>query len=587
LLTFAAMSYVAKFLCLSLVCLLWTGCKDVPQPVADSRVNDYALYDASGDLHRFSYYNDHKAIVLWVQGNGCPIVRNALTDYHEIASEYSQKGFVFFMLNSNPQDDRLEIQQEASQFNFEVPVLKDSAQLLADALDITLTAEALVLHPTTREILYRGPINNRLDYEVQKEEASSHFLKKALDHILKGKKPTQKKDMTRGCTVTRLSKIQDESQLSYTKDIAPILKERCAVCHIEGGIAPWQMTDYQTIQGWSQMIKQVILSKRMPPWKADPHIGVFENSLALSDSNARKIVAWIDNGLEYGEGEDPLQALPPITKEWKRGIPDEIIDLKTERLPATGVLDYRYQTIPLNNAEVKWLRGIEIQPGNNKVVHHVVVTNTERNKKSLITNRKQRPWTDNYIAISSQGAQATFFPEGTGVMLPEQTELTLQIHYTTTGKPEEDTMRIGLYYHDTPPKKEFYALSPSKNNFSIPPYAQHVPLRVEDSIHRDINIYYVAPHMHYRGKRIQFGVTFPDGSKETVISISDYNFNWQRMYRLEQPFFVPKGSTIWVEGIYDNSFQNPFNPDPSKEIGFGLQSTDEMLIGFFNYTIED
>ncbi|WP_034257740.1 redoxin domain-containing protein [Altibacter lentus] len=581
------MTYIAKCICIIVFCLCWTGCKDVPEPVADSRVNDYALYDVSGDLHRFSYYNDHKAIVLWVQGNGCPIVRNALTDFHEVASEYSQKGFVFFMLNSNPQDDRSEIQKEALQFNFEVPVLKDPAQLIADALDITLTAEAIVLHPTTREILYRGPINDRLDYEVQKQTASNDFLKQALDRILKGKKPTQKEAMTRGCTVTRLSTLHDETQLTYTKDIAPILKERCAVCHIDGGIAPWQMTDYRTIQGWSQMMKQVLLSKRMPPWKADPHIGTFENSLALSDSNARKIVAWIDNGLAYGEGDDPLQELSPITKEWKRGIPDAVIELKTELLPATGVLDYRYQSIPLNNDTAKWLRGIEIQPGNNQVVHHVVVTNTERNKESLITHRKQRPWTDNYIAISSQGAQATFFPEGTGVLLPEQTELTLQIHYTTTGKTEEDKTRIGLYYHETPPGKEFYALSPSKNNFTIPPYAQKVPLRVEDSIHRDINIHYIAPHMHYRGKSIRFGVTFPDGRKETVISISDYNFNWQRMYRLETPFFVPKGSKVWVEGIYDNSFQNPFNPDPSQEIGFGLQSTDEMLIGFFNYTIED
>lgn len=569
------------------VFLTWIGCTNKPKPMADSRTNDYALYDETGGFHRLSYYNDSKAIVLWVQGNGCPIVRSALPDFNKIVSEYTSKGFAFFMLNSNIQDHRDSIQQEAFNYKFQVPVLDDSAQLMADALNITMTAEAIVLHPTTREILFRGPINNRMDYEAQKNVATETYLKDALEAILDKKPPKHQQQMTRGCTVTRLSKINSEDSLSYTQDIAPILHQKCVKCHIVGGIAPWAMTDYDKIVGWSSMMKQVLLSKRMPPWKADPYIGEFEHSLALEDSNARKIVAWIDNGLKRGTGEDILTTIPPLTKVWQKGPPDEIVTLSEEKLPATGVISYRYQKVRLNNTEDKWLRGIEIQPGNTKVVHHIVVTNTERNQISPITGREIRKWTDNFIALGGGGVQATFFPEGSGVFIPKNTELTLQIHYTTTGKEESDQTKIGLYYHETPPEKEFYSLAPSNTEFAIPPFGKNIRLSVVDSIQRDIKLHYVVPHMHYRGKSITFSVQYPDGTKETIVSVPDFSFNWQRLYQLKVPKSIPKGSKIIVEGIYDNTYQNPFNPDPEKEVRFGIQSTDEMLIGFFNYTLDD
>ena len=578
---------VKKIATLLIISIFLSACNRNPKPIADSRNNDYALYDQNGDFHRLSYYNDHKAIVLFVQGNGCPIVRNALTDFHEIVSTYSEKGFVFFMLNSNLQDDREKIKKEALEFGFEVPVLVDSAQLVADELDITLTAEAIILHPTTREILYRGPINNRLNYEVQKDEPSETYLKDALDDILNRKTPVIQQRMTRGCKVTRLSKLNKGTKLTYTEDIAPILTGICVRCHREGGIAPWAMTDYSTIVGWSEMMKEVLLSKRMPPWKADPEVGDFTNSFGLSDSNTRKIITWIDDGLSRGPGKDPMEDLLPYQKTWQEGTPDKVIVLKEETIPASKFIPYRYQKISMDLPEDKWLRGIEIQPGNPKTVHHIVLTNTETNKISPITDRKIQPWTDNFLALSGAADQATFFPEGTGIFVPKGTTLTMQIHYTPTGKVEKDQTRIGFYFHDSIPAKEFYALSPSNTEFVIPPFGKNVKLTVADEISRDIKIHYVVPHMHYRGKSIKISVIFPDGSEKTIISVADYSFNWQWMYKLKEPVSVPKGSKILVEGIFDNTYQNPLNPDPTKELIYGIQSTDEMLIGFFNYTLED
>ncbi len=563
------------------------SCTDRPKPLADNRLNDYALYDTNGDFHRFSTYNDSKAIVLWVQGNGCPIVRNLVTDFNNVFTDYSPKGFTFFLLNSNTQDDREESKKEADDFKFAAPVLMDNAQLLADELDIKITSEAIILHPTSRKIIYRGPINNRLDYEAQKNEPTERYLRDALDAIVKDQPVQSREEMTRGCTVTRLSKDSEKETLTYVDDIAPILSNHCVQCHNPEGIAPWAMSDYETVKGWSTMVKQVLLSKRMPPWKADPLIGEFQNSFALHDSNVRKIVRWINSGMSRGEGTDLLAGLTFEAEEWQMGQPDKILHFKKEEIPATGLIPYRYQKMPLHFKSDTWLKGVEIKPGNSKVLHHIVLTNSERNQKSPITDRKIRPWTDNYIALAAGADELTVFPDSTGVFIPAGTTLTAQIHYTPTGKPEADMTRIGLYLHDSIPEKELFSLSPSNTTFEIEPYEKNAAFSISDTISRDIHIHFVLPHMHYRGKQIKFSVIKPNGVKETLVSVPDYNFFWQYMYKLKRPYFAPKGSVILVEGVFDNSYQNPFNPDPSKDIEFGIQSTDEMLIGFFNYTLDD
>ncbi|NND62722.1 MAG: redoxin domain-containing protein [Flavobacteriaceae bacterium] len=562
----------------------FSGCENKPKTIADSRVNDYALYDEKGNLHRMSRYNDSKGIVLFLQGNGCPIVRNLLTDFHQIVLDYNDKGFQFFMLKSNPQDNRTRVLEEATTFGFKVPVLLDSGQLLANELDLRITAEVLVLHPTTREILYRGPLNNRLDYETQQNEATEKYLRKALDNILSGERPLTKQEVTRGCTITRLS--DTASKVNYTNDIAPILAEYCVKCHNDNGIAPWSMTDYHTVSGWSSMMKQVLLSKRMPPWKADPEVSAFENSLHLPDSNARKIIEWIDNGLTRGKGIDTLESISPVSKGWKYGEPNKIVELKTEEIPATGVIPYRYQEFSLDLSEDTWISGLEIKPGNRKVVHHILLTSKNPDKTNPIVHRKKRKWIDNFIALGGSVDESTIFPDSTGVLFRKDETLVIQIHYTPTGKPEKDQTKLGFYFSEGKPKKEFRSLSPANVKFTIPAYEKNVRIVARDTITKKIIIYSMAPHMHYRGKSIKMKAILPNGDEKVMVSVPDFSFNWQFMYKLENPMSLPAGSIIEVEGIFDNSFQNPLNPDPSKILGFGIQSTDEMLIGFLNYTLD-
>ncbi|HBR54037.1 MAG TPA: hypothetical protein DEA82_07545 [Flavobacteriaceae bacterium] len=577
----------SNYLCFLAVCMLFVfGCKQQPEAIPDSRKNDYALYDSEGKMHRFSRYNNKKGIVLFVQGNGCPIVRNALTDFHAIVEAY-QEDFQFFMINSNIQDDAAEITEEANAFKFQVPVLVDNAQLLADELDITITAEAIVLHPTSRAVLYRGPLNNRIDYETQKNKATATYLSDALTAIQNGETAVSHQEVTRGCTVTRLSKLQDEDSLTYSDDIGPILASNCVQCHRDGGRAPWSMDDYQTITGWSAMIKEVLLSKRMPPWKANKMIGDFQDDFSLPDSSARKIIAWIDNGMPPGNGSDVLQELKFPKQTWQKGEPDKVVYLEKEVIPATKLLPYQYQTFDLELTEDKWLKGVEIIPGNPKLLHHIVLLNRGAYEKSPITDRELRIWSDNYIALGAGANQATFFPEGTGVKLKKGTKLTVQLHYTPIGVEATDETKIGFYFHDQAPEKWFYPLATTNVNFEIPAHTDNVRLVATDTISQAINIHYLMPHMHYRGKEINMKVIKPSGEVIPLVSVPDFSIDWQWLYKLKEPVYAPKGSVIFVEGIFDNTVQNPLNPDASKDIYFGIQSYDEMLTGFFSYTLAD
>lgn len=562
------------------------GCQEKPRAIADSRMNDYALYDEKGDFYRFSYYNNTKGIVLFVQGNGCPMVRNSFRDFNSIAEEYTPKGFQFFMINSNLQDDRSSIAEEAREYQFQVPVLIDGAQLLADMLDITVTTEVIILHPTKRTILFRGPLNDKFDYETQRTKSENAYVRKALNDLLEGKTPTSHREAVRGCKVTHRKQLDSQTSFTYTQDIVPLLANHCIRCHHEGGIAPWSMTDYHAITGWSQMIKQVLLAKRMPPWKADPEIGNFIDDFSLPDSSAYKLYQWIENGTPYGAGIDALKDMETPSKAWKLGTPDTIITLQKEEIPPTGVIPYRYQTLELNLGEDRWISGVEIRPSNPKVMHHILVSHDDRKGQSPIVKRPPYKWIDNFIALGGLGDQATPFPSDSGVFLSKESTLTIQIHYTTTGKSESDETQIGLYYSDDIPEKEFLSLGTANIDFVIPPLGKEVKIVAIDTITQDILLHTLVPHMHYRGKSIRFSVEYPDGSQQTIVSVPDYNFNWQRLYRLASPFAIPKGSVIKVEGIFDNTYQNPFNPDPLAKLTYGLQSTDEMLIGFFNYTLQ-
>lgn len=545
-------------------------------------VSDFALTDYQGKFHQFSYYDDSKAMVLFVQGNGCPIVRNSISELNELRRKFSSDGIKFFMINPTLQDNVTEVKQEAEEFNIQLPILLDKQQLVANMLDLRVTAEALLIDMKTRQIVYRGPFSDRVGFETQKNTAEHGYLQDAIQNFLIGNPIVEPHRKTKGCAITRLSDRR-QNKVTYMDHVAPILEQKCVKCHQQGGIAPWAMSDYKTVMGWSSMIKNVILTKRMPPWHADPNIGHFSNDLSLSNAEIETVMSWIDGSMERGEGEDPLAQRPPDTQAWRLGKPDFVMELEPESIPAIGIIDYRYQSYKLQVDKTVYVKAVEIQPDRSEILHHVLATVEYPDDYELPLDRKRGPWIDGILAAWAPGMQPETFPEGTGRIIPEGSTIHLQLHYTTNGRSQVDQSKIGLHFLNEPPDREYITIGPSDFDLEILPNdAKHFST-ITEKIYEDIRVFGFFPHMHFRGKSMIYTLEEPDGNRTVLLSVPNYSFNWQRYYELETPLDVKKGSKIIVEAVFDNSERNPFNPAPQDTLYFGEQTSDEMMIGFFSY----
>ncbi len=552
--------------------------------VGETRVDNFMLLDHRGDAHELYYYSDAPAIVLIVQGNGCPIVRNALTDYRQVSDEYLPKGVPFLMLNANLQDGRQTIAAEADEWDIPYPILVDETQLVAESLGLTRTAEVLVIDPDGWQIAYRGPMNDRLSYERQKQSASKHYVRDALDALIAGSDVAVAAKDAMGCLINLPGTQADHSSVSYSETIAPLLQENCVTCHQPGGIAPWAMADYNMVRGFAPMIREVIRTKRMPPWHADPHIGQWQDDRSLTVVERQTLVHWVEAGAPRGDGPDPLAAIHAEAPGWPLGEPDLVVAVPPFDVPASGVVDYQFEVVANPLERDVWVRAMTVKPGAHEVVHHVLVGTTDAGAEVKYSSESLMR---NYLGGYAPGNESHFTPEGTGVFVPKGTGFMVQMHYTPYGKAVTDNTEVGLYFHDEPPAnflRHSVVLSPM---IRIPPNA---PAHAESAyfeFHRDAVLYSILPHSHYRGRSSTFELEHPDGARETLLSVPNYDFNWQRGYDFVEPRAIAAGSRLIHTTVYDNSSRNPGNPNPDRTVGWGLQSHDEMLYGDFVFSWVD
>jgi len=546
------------------------------------RIDNFVLLDHNGDAQNLYYHQDASAIVIMIQGNGCPIVRNALTDYKQVRDEFESQGVKFFMLNSNLQDTRSAIALEAKKYSIDMPIMHDETQLIGEALNLVRTAEILVINPKTWNIEYRGPINDRQVYERQKQEASAHYAKDAIRDVIAGNTVAVAQRDAIGCLINFAEKNGAHEQISYTETIAPLLQEKCVVCHTDGGIGPWAMSSYELVRGFAPMMREVIRTKRMPPWHADPHVGVWKNDKSLSIEQTQTLVHWIEAGAPRGEGVDPLKGLSIAQVEWPLGEPDLILDLPEYTIPASGVVEYKFPRLanPLDTGV--WVKSATVIAGNREVVHHILAGSIDADASEA---KRDSGVFDNYLIGYAPGNESNIFPAKTGVYIAPGGEFTFQIHYTPNGLETVDNSKIGLYFHDEKPEN-FYRQDVVINpTISIPPNTARHPEVSYFEFDKPALLHDFVPHSHYRGVASKFELIKPDGSKELLLSVPNYDFNWQRTYELVEPKQIEAGSKLVHTTWYDNSTANKSNPDPDRNVTWGLQSWDEMLYGAFSYTL--
>jgi hypothetical protein len=548
-------------------------------------VDDFRLLDHTGVSHQLYYFSDAKAVVIMAYGNGCGIVRQALPALKELRDVYRARGVEFLLLDSNLQDGREEVTREAAEFDIDLPILLDETQLIGESLDIVRTAEVLVVDPKNWTLAYRGPLDDRLAYGARKPEAKRHYLAEALDAVLVGQRVAQPRIDAMGCLVNfpERTRREQHAQISYAERIAPLLTEKCMSCHREGGVAPWAMNSYDRLRGFAPMMREVIRTKRMPPWHADPHYGSFVGDRSLTVEETKTLVHWIEAGAPRGSGPDPLTKADRQWSEWSLGKPDLIVEVPAYEVPATGVVAYQYPYADNPLGRDVWIRAIEILPGNRSVVHHVLAGIDDPGNGERRAIRGQIGELGGY----APGKNAAPYPADTGILLRKEARFRFQMHYTPNGKAASDVTRLGIWFHDKPPRHALEMSLIYDTSLEIPANAKLHAHSLEQVFDRDVMLYSLLPHAHLRGRSAKFTAHYQDGTEEILLSVPKYDFNWQPLYVLNPSKFIPAGTRVVLDMTWDNSAQNPANPDPSQVVRWGDQTWEEMNVGWFRFRNAD
>lgn len=561
-----------------------------------TKVRDFGLIDHQGVQHQLTRLGHQKALVIISQATNCEENINSLPKYKLMRTTWEPMGVKFLMLNSSSEDNLESIRTQAESYNIDFPIMHDSGQLAAETLNISQAGEILVINPKTLQLVYRGPLDKPVPRSRPGEEAPkpvSRPINESLAKMIAGEKvESTSVALMKGCDISFPTKeMHAKAVPDYAKDIAPILKENCATCHVEGGIGPFPMNSYEMVSGWAPMIREVVMTKRMPPAQVDPTISHFDNANYLDVKDEQALVHWIDAKTPRGKSKtDPLHSVVALETEWQLGEPDLVVEVPAFEVPASGVLDYFNNVISLDFPEDRYVRAIQFIPGDKRVLHHLlsyVISPEQSEANEVLDEENIRDFMEGYAPGKTD---ATVFPENTGVFIPKGFNLSMQMHYTTFGKAVVDKTRVGLYFHDKKPEYKYLTkpVSFGGTNLVLRPNEADHAMNSQFVFDHDTTLYALRPHMHYRGKSFKFSVIYPDGKRETLMNVPNYNFAWQPTYRLTEPKFLPAGSRVITDAVFDNSEFNPGNPDPSIVVKGGAQSWDEMFIGYFTYTnLED
>ena len=546
-------------------------------------VPNFRLTDHRGATRELHYDSTVRAVVLVFTGTGSPRALQTSASLRALRARYPANEVIIWQIDSSAAVTAAALAAEQALFNNELPVLRDEAQLVASELGVTRQTEAFVLSPGPGSVIqYRGPLDNGDPASLS--PATENHVMAALDAVLAGRAPARSR-ITMPATAPRIE-LPPAPSISYALDIAPIVQRRCIECHSPGNIAPHSYTRFEDLASRANSIRASLLTRRMAPWHADAEYGTWSNEVALTPAESATLHAWAKAGAPRGAGADPIAAaIPTPAATWPLGQPDLVLTIPRQSIPATGKVDYVYITLAVPIDRERWLRAAVVRPGNPKVVHHSLVF-----EGTLFDVLAAAGGQGGFFAGYVPGLAQTWYPPGTGKRLRRDAALTLQMHYTPTGAPETDETQVGLYFTDTAPARELQtrsAYSPiiPLNTIAIPARAREYLREASftPSATRDVLLYELSPHMHYRGKWFRYEATYPDGTTETLLNVPQYDFNWQSGYRLAEPKRLPAGTVIRVRGSFDNSPLNPFNPNPNVIVRGGDQTDDEMFIGYLNY----
>ncbi|NQV23482.1 MAG: redoxin domain-containing protein [Rhodopirellula sp.] len=549
-------------------------------------ISDFSAKDFRGRTHSLKEYADSRIVVLAFLGTECPLAKLYGPRLASIAQSYADKGVTVLGVNSNRHDSITEISAYARIHNIEFPILKDLDNRIADQVGATRTPEILILDEK-RVVRYHGRIDDQYGVGYIRDEPQKSFVTDAIDDLLASREIRTPSTEVIGCFIGRMRKPDAASEVTFSNQIVRILNKHCVECHREGEIAPFSLTKYDEVAGWGDTMLEVIRDGRMPPWHADPKHGDFINARLITADEKSQIKQWVDAGCPEGD-PSKLPSAPTFTDGWQLPRePDLVVNMRDEPfdVPAEGTVRYQYFQIDPGFKEDKWVKAAELQPGNRAVVHHILVFVIPPEGRS----KSKDSTTGEFLAAYVPGHRAPHYPRGMAKYIPAGSKLAFQLHYTPIGTPQKDLSRLGLIFAESDETIEQVVITQQASNHGgliIPPNADNFRVEAKSkTAPTDVQILAFMPHMHLRGKSFSYEAHFPDGRKETLLNVPQYDFNWQTAYRVAKPISLPEGAYLQCVAHFDNSEKNLSNPDPTQTVRWGDQTWNEMMIGYFDVAI--
>ncbi len=519
--------------------------------------------------------------VYCVLGTECPVSRFYAARLNELAEQYASRGVRFVGIHSNLHDSVADIDKFAMELKLSFPQVHDGEQLVAKQLQATRVPEVFVVNETGK-LQYSGRVDDQYAPGVKRSVANADHLKSALDTVLAGKVPLVTRVEPVGCLITFEKKgvPKPAVEITYCKTIAPLLNEHCVECHRPGEIGPFDISDYDELRGWAEMIVEVVEQKRMPPWHADSQFGSFKNERHMPEGALAALKQWVEAGTPYGDAKD-LLPLPKFIAGWNLvREPELIVAMRPEpyAIPATGTVDYQYFVVDPKITEDRWVSAAQIVPGNAAVVHHAIVFVRPPDGIDF----QGIGWLTAYVP----GQRATIFPPGYARKIPAGSKFVFQMHYTPNGEEQTDVSQIGMTFMDAKDvTHEVYTMIGIDQEFEIPPGAgNHVVHSSVKRLPRDGMLLAVSPHMHLRGKSFEMNAVSKLDSETaqhtTLLKVPQYDFNWQHTYEFSEPIAFSDIKSLELTTTFDNSEGNPFNPAPHEYVVWGEQTWEEMSVAF-------
>jgi thiol-disulfide isomerase/thioredoxin/mono/diheme cytochrome c family protein len=559
-------------------------------------IPDVAFTDIDGKPGRLSDFRSAKFLVIALTSTTCPVTKKYAPSLARISQDFAAKNVAFLFVNPTATDAVADIRAVLAENALAGRMVRDRDQHLASALAAQTTAEVFVLD-AARTLLYRGAVDDQYGLGYALDAPRVTYLRAALSAALAGKSVAVTATAAPGCALdlapiaplTPAASAAHAATVTYHNRVSRIIQQNCLECHRDGGVAPFSLATYEDVRSHAGMMRKQVSRGAMPPWFAAPpaagESSHWKNDRSLAASDKADLLAWLAGDKPIG---DPADAPLPRTfpSGWLIGAPDLVLEFpRAVAIKADGVMPYQTIRVETKLTADRWVQAYEVLPSAREVVHHVIVRVHAPGAKARAEKDDGADERDGFFAAYVPGNTHATFPPGFAKKIPAGATLSFQMHYTPNGKATADRTKIGLIFAAEPPRHVIRVAGLANPRLNIPPGAPNHPETATLRLPFDTTILSFVPHMHLRGKAARYEAILADGTRRVLLDVPAYDFNWQLPYQFAEPVTLPRGTRLVYTAWYDNSAGNPANPDPAKNVRWGPQTYDEMMLGYVEYYV--